>query len=582
MKHGQAIDQALRSHCGISGKQYFVAVIREDGTPTTFFSPGQKLNDNVVHQFFNPRRFQEVTSHLDTGPNQSFGDFQHGLDANPYRRANYGNRFLDTERRRAGDDLDDDTGSAIPRSAGRKRHRPGSLIDDDDVPNPPKMRRAIRVQDSPALWSFYDQRFKSCQQSACKLIAKAWVKAVEPKKQSTHPYTGSDEKAPDWWPKPWGTTKEDKVRHKEPDHLYKRGGFSPHLHVRWYPRCADTAAERVHLLNHILSLVVEPNERQHRDIQKLQLNVKKLEECTNEALSGFYAESTTNAGKKQFLNEIFKVAKQQERYKNGEIDGAVEVYVLDNDSRVDEQASENDGNSLSRGDEDDQNASPSTRAAAAAPAQQSFLQTPAATGQSPVPSSHNGSFLNDLPMRAAQQPLLHDMSGAPSHHGFAEGGMAVNGAAGMGGVEMGVPSPQDASRRPSVYSDYNSNSMYTTHHWPSATTMAPDTQAMYAAQAAMPPQTQPFVQQQQAVSVAQHPQSYVGHTFVDHLPRQGYDPTSAHGQMFRTGEVPAGGAAAAASAGQNAGGYSYLSSDGRGVAALPGVSEVIESVPRGV
>ena len=84
-------------------------------------------------------------------------------------------------------------------------------------------RRRIRVQDYQALWNFYDQRFKSCQQSACKLIAKAWVKAVEPKKQSTHPYTGSDEKAPGWWPKPWGNTKEDKVRHKEPDHLYKRG-----------------------------------------------------------------------------------------------------------------------------------------------------------------------------------------------------------------------------------------------------------------------------------------------------------------------------------------------------------------------
>lgn len=82
--------------------------------------------------------------------------------------------------------------------------------------------------DTKALWSFYDQRFKSCQQSACKLIAKAWVKAVEPKKQSTHPYTGSDEKAPDWWPKPWGPTKEDKVRHKEPDHLYKRGKDEKH------------------------------------------------------------------------------------------------------------------------------------------------------------------------------------------------------------------------------------------------------------------------------------------------------------------------------------------------------------------
>ena len=106
---------------------------------------------------------------------------------------------------------------------GRKRAR--YPIDLDDEAPPPSMmtRRSIKLNDTKGLWKFYDQRFKQCQQTACKLIAKAWVKAVEPKKQSTHPYTGSDEKAPDWWPKPWGDTKEDKVRHKEPDHLYKRG-----------------------------------------------------------------------------------------------------------------------------------------------------------------------------------------------------------------------------------------------------------------------------------------------------------------------------------------------------------------------
>ena len=105
------------------------------------------------------------------------------------------------------------------------RKRPRYPIDlDDDAPPPSMMtRRSIKLNDKRGLWKFYDQRFKQCQQTACKLIAKAWVKAVEPKKQSTHPYTGSDEKAPDWWPKPWGDTKEDKVRHKEPDHLYKRG-----------------------------------------------------------------------------------------------------------------------------------------------------------------------------------------------------------------------------------------------------------------------------------------------------------------------------------------------------------------------
>lgn len=84
-------------------------------------------------------------------------------------------------------------------------------------------KKPIRIGDSNAVWNFYQQRFRNCQQTACKLIAKAWVKAVEPKKQSHHPYTGKDEKAPDWWPKPWGTMKDERVRHKEPDHLYKKG-----------------------------------------------------------------------------------------------------------------------------------------------------------------------------------------------------------------------------------------------------------------------------------------------------------------------------------------------------------------------
>lgn len=86
----------------------------------------------------------------------------------------------------------------------------------------PKGRR-IQINNTKDIWEFYEQQFKNCQQTACKLIAKAWVKAVEPKKQSTHPYTGKDEKAPDWWPKPWGNSKDERVRHKEPDHLYKRG-----------------------------------------------------------------------------------------------------------------------------------------------------------------------------------------------------------------------------------------------------------------------------------------------------------------------------------------------------------------------
>jgi hypothetical protein len=82
-------------------------------------------------------------------------------------------------------------------------------------------------------------------------------------------------------------------------------------------------------------MIVEPNERQHPDIQKLKLNVQKLEEITIEALSGFFAdkENPANAKKRPFLNEIFKVARQEERLKLGEIG----KYILDN-RRVDTNA----------------------------------------------------------------------------------------------------------------------------------------------------------------------------------------------------------------------------------------------------
>jgi hypothetical protein len=77
--------------------------------------------------------------------------------------------------------------------------------------------------------------------------------------------------------------------------------------------------ERIRLLVHILTLVVEPRQNQHPSVQKVDLNVKKLETVTMENLSGWFAEKPENMDKKKYLKEIFKVAKAEERYKNGEI-----------------------------------------------------------------------------------------------------------------------------------------------------------------------------------------------------------------------------------------------------------------------
>ncbi|CAI6082368.1 hypothetical protein V2G26_020835 [Clonostachys chloroleuca] len=541
-----AIDTALRSHCGIWAKQYFVAVVMDDGTPATFFSPGQKLQDSVVRQFFDIKKFQQVVSSLDTDQATSHPPSSEG---SMYFRPPYNHRHHTSDRTRSQNDDDGEDGGSYPGRPGRKRPRSRQTMEYEEMPMPIMSRRGIRVCDSRALWGFYDQRFKSCQQSACKLIAKAWVKAVEPKKQSTHPYTGSDAKAPDWWPKPWGDTKEDRVRHKEPDHLYKR--------------------ERVHLLNHILAIIVEPTAKQHPDVRKLHLNVKKLEECTNEALSGFFSENPQNSGKKRFLSEIFKVAKQQERYKNGEIDAATEVYVL-NDDRVSEtQTPEQEEVPASR-DHEEQNTSPSTRSTA-----QGFHPTSPA-GHSPTTASQTSSFVNEMPMRNTQNPppppsMVNDLTS--SHHGFVEEGLPVHGTTPAHhsnttiNVDM-IPNSNtnDSSRRSSVFGEYShvGNGMYT-QPWQTGST-ASNPQAVYSHK-----QNGPSTSFVTAVP-STPPPSYMRGSFVDTMTQPGYDPT--HSQVYRSGDVPSG------QIGQQQT-YNYMPNDSRGLQVLPGVSEVIDSVPRG-
>lgn len=68
-------------------------------------------------------------------------------------------------------------------------------------------------------------------------------------------------------------------------------------------------------------MIVEPNEKQHPSIRKMKLDVQKLKEATDEALSSFFSgkENEKNARKKPYLDEIFKIALQEQRYKHGEI-----------------------------------------------------------------------------------------------------------------------------------------------------------------------------------------------------------------------------------------------------------------------
>lgn len=97
---------------------------------------------------------------------------------------------------------------------------------------------AVRVDDEEQLERIVDTRLRQMQQIACKTIAKPWIKAKEPQKQTKYPYNGGQRKEearelygkenlgeinkPPWWPSTEGWPYRG-CRHKEPDHLKKPG-----------------------------------------------------------------------------------------------------------------------------------------------------------------------------------------------------------------------------------------------------------------------------------------------------------------------------------------------------------------------
>lgn len=82
------------------------------------------------------------------------------------------------------------------------------------------------INDHEQLRKYYCKAFEDFQQLNCRLIAKAYIKLIEPRKQVHFPYngrtklTGDLQRAdpeftrPMWWPA--------NVPHREPDHLVKK------------------------------------------------------------------------------------------------------------------------------------------------------------------------------------------------------------------------------------------------------------------------------------------------------------------------------------------------------------------------
>ncbi|KAJ5477618.1 hypothetical protein N7530_003127 [Penicillium desertorum] len=157
--------------------------------------------------------------------------------------------------------------------------------------NPASHQRAsISVKERGLLRLYYEKIFQNLQQTNCRIIAKAYIKLVEPRKQVNYPYNGRkivegrtqqlDPEAtkPPWWPQG--------VSHREPDHLPK--------------------VERIRLLVHMLCEMRETHgittarlKQSDQPIRRQILPVERL----------------------QILDEAYRVREEEENYLDGISDG---------------------------------------------------------------------------------------------------------------------------------------------------------------------------------------------------------------------------------------------------------------------
>lgn len=434
----QSISRALREQCQINHQGFFLAVLTESGE-FAYFSGPQAMPHETASRMFMSSRFLQYQRRPAHGPATDASVFPFDDELFPRESST-----LSTHRRlehhnynSAANQSDDDS-----RPVQRIRKRPRGSANRrraeevEDMPVVTRSKKGLRIGDAEEVGEFYALRFRNLQQNACKIVAKGWVRKFEPRKQTNHPYTKGDPMAPDWWPKPWGPGRDDRVPHKEPDHLLKK--------------------HRVNLLVHMLRLVTEPKESQHPDIRNFNLTVAALEADANETLSSFFSErgnNEKNLAKKPFLKELMKVARHEEQYKRGEIDAATEIFVMA-DGRVPDVSDIEDEGEPSPGHRHPRASSPSRTSTESTP-----TPTPTGSSHGPTANLQDPAFIGDIPLRGPQQypSIAPDMT--TGQHAYVENGnmtldtqppLSNHGPLHMQDM---MSSSHDTSRRTSMYNN---------------------------------------------------------------------------------------------------------------------------------
>ncbi|OBT63278.1 hypothetical protein VE03_07925 [Pseudogymnoascus sp. 23342-1-I1] len=315
------INTVLNQYCGIESTAYALFVIRPDGQVASFVSDEVKTDPKFLLTPILHNELLIASGHQPLHPNVLKREYD-AEEAQRDQRSNmrYINQYRKRTPPRSHSAYDEDCSTDSSMSPGsRKRLRAATTKRSRERAVPTLPTRTIAIGDDAAREDVYRQCLKDIQQNGCKFIGKAWVKLLEPKKQSTYPYTKGAQKRPPWWP---AMTGPNKIRHKEPDHLHKR--------------------ERIILLMHIIDLVVsqDPASPAHQR----NITVAKLEEVTREAMASWFAdrEKPKNAEKRKFLAQLFRVLYKEERYRRGELDASATVSVNDGAGTTDEDDDDDD------------------------------------------------------------------------------------------------------------------------------------------------------------------------------------------------------------------------------------------------
>lgn len=169
--------------------------------------------------------------------------------------------------------------------------------------------------------------FEEFQQIPCKLLAKAWIKVVEPRKQSKYPYKNGEKSRPFWWP--------PNCIHKEPDHLKKDERIN--LLIRLIRVFKQRKSELVHTASLITDLGPNKMNSLHSSSVQQSMNERKMD-LLNDMFAVVESEYDNNITKikvikpgKKYSSQLYQRSKTMLKKTNS---SKLSVHKLSNNSDI--------------------------------------------------------------------------------------------------------------------------------------------------------------------------------------------------------------------------------------------------------